>query len=141
MSEVLGFSASNTYAVMVTASRTSSPFSQFTLGTFSTPAFSSLCLFCGCFWLVGQVTCNWGSVLVFGAFSGDSGCVLGALGFLLPPAPFVGCRSFFGVESRVRMGMLVMLGFLGAFAARVVGPGPYFLLLAFYHAGSVSVPL
>ncbi|RVX22177.1 hypothetical protein CK203_000999 [Vitis vinifera] len=32
------------------------------------------------------------------------------LGFLLPPTPFLGYRSFFGVEPRVRMGMLVMLG-------------------------------
>ena len=54
---------------------------------------------------------------------------------------FVGCRSFFGVESRVRMGMLVMLGFLGVFAVRVVGLGPCFLLLAFCHAGSVSTSL
>ena len=37
--------------------------------------------------------------------------------------------------------MLVMLGFLGVFAAKVVGLGPYFLLLAFYHAGSISAPL
>ena len=37
--------------------------------------------------------------------------------------------------------MLVMLGFLGVFAVRVVGSGPYFLLLASCHAGSVSAPL
>ena len=34
-----------------------------------------------------------------------------------------------------------MLGFLGVFFVRVVGPGPYFLLLASCHAGSVSAPL
>ena len=37
--------------------------------------------------------------------------------------------------------MLVMLGFLGFFAVRVVGPGLCFLLLASCHAGSVSAPL
>ncbi|RVW12048.1 hypothetical protein CK203_087280 [Vitis vinifera] len=62
-------SVNNTRAVMATASRTSSPFCQFTLG--------------------------------------DSGFVSAVLGFLLPPAPFVGCRFFFGVEPRVGMGMLV----------------------------------
>ena len=39
------------------------------------------------------------------------------------------------------MGMLVMLGFLDVFSIRVVGSGPCFLLLAFYHTGSVSAPL
>ena len=39
------------------------------------------------------------------------------------------------------MGMLVMLGFLGVFAVRVVGSGPCFLLLAFCHAGTASTPL
>ena len=39
------------------------------------------------------------------------------------------------------MWMLVMLGFLGVFAVRVVGSGPCFLLLASRHAGSVSTPL
>ncbi|RVW85981.1 hypothetical protein CK203_041526 [Vitis vinifera] len=66
VSEVLGFSASNTCAMKVIASWTSSPFSQFTLR--------------------------------------DSSCVLGVLGFLLPPTPFVGYRFFFGVESRFGMG-------------------------------------
>ena len=125
----------------VTTSWSSSPFSQFTLGTFSILAFSSLCLFCGCFWLVGQVTYDWGLVLVFKAFSGDSGFVLAVLGFLLPLAPFMGYRSFFGVELRVGMGMLVMLGLLGVFSVRVVGSGPCFLLLASCHAGSASAPL
>ena len=37
--------------------------------------------------------------------------------------------------------MLFILGFLGVFAVRVVGPGPCFLLLASCHAGSVSAPL
>ena len=37
-----------------------------------------------------QATCNWGSILVFGAFSGGFDCVLGALGFLLPPCVFCG---------------------------------------------------
>ncbi|KAL6319982.1 hypothetical protein AAG906_037059 [Vitis piasezkii] len=46
-------SASDIGVVRVTASRTSSLLCQFTLGTFSISAFSSLCLFCGCFWLVG----------------------------------------------------------------------------------------
>ena len=40
--------------------------------------------------LFGQATCDWGSVLVFRVFSGDSGCVLGVLGFLLPPCTFCG---------------------------------------------------
>ena len=39
------------------------------------------------------------------------------------------------------MGMLVMLGFLGVFAIRVVGSRPCFLLLASCHAGSASTPL
>ena len=39
------------------------------------------------------------------------------------------------------MGMLVMLGFLGVFAIRVVGSRPCFLLLASCHAGSVLAPL
>ena len=78
---------------------------------------------------------------MFRAFSGGFGFVLGALGFLLPPAPFAGYRSCFGVEPRVRLGMLVMLGFLGIFVVRVVGLGPCFLLLASCHAGSISVPL
>ena len=39
------------------------------------------------------------------------------------------------------MEMLVMLGLLGVFADRVERSGPYFLLLAFYHAGSISAPL
>ena len=34
-----------------------------------------------------------------------------------------------------------MLGFLGFFAVKVVGPGPCFLLLASCHASSVSAPL
>ena len=75
---------------------------------------------------VGQATCDWELVLVSRAFSGGFDCVLGALGFLLPPTPFVGCRFFFVVEPRVGMGVLVMLGFLGAFAVRVVGPGALF---------------
>ena len=37
--------------------------------------------------------------------------------------------------------MLTMLGFLGVFAVRVVGPGLCFLLLAYYHVGSVLAPL
>ena len=53
----------------------------------------------------------------------------------------MGYQFFFGVELRVGMGMLVMLGFLSVFSVRVVGPGPCFLLLAFYYAGSVSAPL
>ena len=73
----------------VTASWTSSPFSQFTLGTFSIPAFS-LCLLCGYFQLVGQTTCDWGSILVSRAFSGGFDHVLGALGFLLPSCAFCG---------------------------------------------------
>ena len=52
----------------------------------------------------------------------------------------MGCRSFFGVEIRFGLGMLVMLGFLNVFAVRVVGSGVCFLLLDFYHAGSVSAP-
>ena len=88
VSEVLGFSASNTRVVTVTALRTLSPFFHFTLGTFSIPVFSSLCLLCGCFWLVGQATCDWESVLVSMAFSGGFDRVLGALGFLLPPCAF-----------------------------------------------------
>ena len=60
MSEVLGFSASNTRAVKVTASQTSSPFSQITLGTFFIPAFSLLCLF---LWLL--LAC-WASFLRLG---------------------------------------------------------------------------
>ena len=75
---------------MTTALRTSSPFFQFTLGTFSIPTFSSLCLLCGCFWLIGQTTCDWESVLVSRAFSGGFDRVLGALGFLLPPCAFCG---------------------------------------------------
>ena len=63
---------------------------------------------------------------MFRAFLGGFGFVLGVLGFLLPPAPFAGYRSWFGVEPRVTMGMLVMLGFLGVFAVRVVGSGPCF---------------
>ena len=55
MSEVLGFSASNTRVVTVTALQTSSPFFEFTLGTFSIPAFSSLCLLCGFFGLLGKL--------------------------------------------------------------------------------------
>ena len=39
------------------------------------------------------------------------------------------------------MGILVMLGFLGVFAVKVVVSGPCFLLLASHHAGSVSTPL
>ena len=37
--------------------------------------------------------------------------------------------------------MLLMLGFLGVFAIRVMGPSPCFLLLASCHVGFVSVPL
>ena len=88
MSEVLRFSASNTCAVTVTTSRTSSPFSQFTFCTFSITAFFSLCFLCSCFWLAGQATCNWELVLASRAFSGGFDCVLGALGFLLPPCAF-----------------------------------------------------
>ena len=39
---------------------------------------------------VGQATCDWESVLVSRAFSGGFDCVLGALGFLLPPYAFCG---------------------------------------------------
>ena len=65
-------------------------FSSFTLDTFAILAFSSLCLLCGCFWLAGQVSCDWGSILVSRAFSGGFDHVLGALGFLLPPCTFCG---------------------------------------------------
>ena len=88
MSEVLRFFAINSHVVTVTASRTSSPFSQFTLNTFSISAFS-LCLLCGCFWFAGQATYVWELVLVSRAFSGGFDRVLG-LGFLLPPCAFCG---------------------------------------------------
>ena len=90
MSQAQWFSASNTRAMTVTALRTSSPFFQFTLSTFSIPAFSSLCFLCGCFWLVGQATCDWELVLVSRAFSGVFDHVLGVLRFLLPPYAFCG---------------------------------------------------
>ncbi|KAL6332072.1 hypothetical protein AAG906_020751 [Vitis piasezkii] len=70
VSEVLGFSASNTRVRDGDCIADFISIFPFTLGTFSIPAFSSLCLLCGCFWLIGQATCDWESVLVSRAFSG-----------------------------------------------------------------------
>ena len=90
MSEVLGFSASNTCVVTVTASRTSSSFSILrSLRSLFLP--SPRCVFfVVIFGLFGQATCDWESVLVSKAFSGGFDRVLGALGFLLPPCAFCG---------------------------------------------------
>ena len=40
--------------------------------------------------LLGNLLYDWGSILVFRAFSGGFDRVLGALGFLLPPCAFCG---------------------------------------------------
>ena len=87
MCEVLGFSASNTRVVTVTALWFLSPFFQFTFGTFSISVFSLLCLLClvvsgllgklfatGCrYWFLGLLIVFWV-----------------CLGFLLPPCAFCG---------------------------------------------------
>ena len=68
----------------------------------------ALWLFLAC---LGKLLATRGRYWFLGFFSGDSGCVLGVLGFLLPPTPFVGYRFLFVVEPRVGMGMLVMFRF------------------------------
>ena len=86
MSKALGFSVGNTHVVTVTALWFSSPFSQFTFGTFSIFVFLFVMfgLF-GCAWLAGQVVCDWVSILVSGVFLRGFACVLGV--FRIPVAP------------------------------------------------------
>ena len=57
-----------------------------------------LVLVCVCFMVVsgllGNLLYDWGSILVFRAFSGGFDRVLGVLGFLLPPCAFYGLPIF-----------------------------------------------
>ena len=99
----LGFYAGNTRVVTVTAVWFSSPFFQFTIGMFSISVFSSFVFaLLVVFGLLGKLFATGCRCWFLGVFFGGFFTVFWVcLGFLLPPALFVGCRSFFGVEFKV----------------------------------------
>ena len=90
MCEVLGFSAGHTRVVTVTALWFSSPFFQFTFGTFSISVFSLLCLLClvvsG---LLGKLFATRCRYWFLGFFSGGFDCVLGVFRVYVAPLHFL----------------------------------------------------